>query len=182
MSDFNKAASDQKSVWRFAPGIALVLLLLASPVGFVLALPLLSPIYAYFVPAYSASAQLNELQATVKLQFHLSDNPHSGRALTVSTPDSSAKASMCGYDWAHYGRTELYLTERRTIAVISKECDYEISFGPLHIDDRTAASGVRPGRAVKFRSKSWTYLGAFDFLNEHRTRTLAFQPGGRPKF
>lgn len=178
MDDVGKAGSGQKRVWP-PPGI--VLLLVALPVGFFLTLPWTLSLHAYFVPAYSASVKLEELRATVRVQFHWTNDPDGGRYLTVYGPVRSVRASMCDYDWAHHGRTELYWTERRTIAVIGNECDYEISLEPLGIDNRTATSSVRSGQAVKFRSRLWTYLGAFDFVEGPGKRTFVFTSGGQPQ-
>jgi hypothetical protein len=73
---------------------------------------------------------------------------------------------MCGFDWAHYPRTPVYLTADRTVAVQgSSEClDVSQSGWTVTYNMRAAPEG-------------WRYLGAFDFVvAPEGARQLRFIP------
>jgi hypothetical protein len=125
-------------------------------------------IYVDTVPAYSASFHIDEIDATVRLSFYwLWDEAgsYSGRHVTVTSPKGTVTYKMCGFDWSHWARTGIYLTEDRNIAVVGTDtCDDLVS--PA---DRT----VTPARNMP--SDNWTYLGAFDLKGGYG-RALRFVP------
>jgi hypothetical protein len=109
-----------------------------------------------FVPAYSAEHHIAEIATTVRLSFYRvwDETTDSGRYLTVTSPKGSLSQKLCGFDWAHRSRTNLYLTPSGNIAVLGpSECNYMIASSPLH-------------REAQFElpSESWSYLGAFDLV------------------
>lgn len=106
------------------------------------------------VPAYSASTQIAELQATLTLRFYYiwDEQADRGRYLYVGTPDGATRIAMQAFDWAHNSRTGIYITPERDIGIIGPFGDeYMASLDPPRM---TAARGP---------SEDWSYLGAFDF-------------------
>jgi len=61
--------------------------------------------YWNFMPAYSASTIVPDLQARVSLRFYYTSGQESGRSVIIETPRGSTTIEMCGFDWAHWGRT-----------------------------------------------------------------------------
>ena len=112
-------------------------------------------------PAHSAEFHIRELDATVGIQFYWlwGVGNGDGRYLTVSTRYGYVTHEMCGFDWAHWSRTSVYLAGADQIAVVGpQECDYLIS-----------VDGLVVSPAFKVPSADWVYLGAFHF---------AASPGG----
>jgi hypothetical protein len=153
---------DRRRIWRILGAIALL----------PLALPASCALYLNLVPAHSASFHVGEIDTTVSLAFHwvwAESGGNSGRYLTVRSRQGSVTHHMCGFDWAHFPRTRVYLTAERTIAVQgSDEC---LPF-------------VRPDLIVSYNARSgsqgWRYLGAFDLVAAPHgvpgTRQLRFIP------
>ena len=64
----------------------------------------------------NAETEVEQRQATIKLTFDyilenrdgVVDESNSGRFLTVWIPRTRLTHKMCGYDWAHRGRTGIY--------------------------------------------------------------------------
>jgi hypothetical protein len=147
-------------------GIAVICLGLLA-IYIVLRLTTLHPI--------SAEVEIKERQATVKLTFDYIDGPigivdenNSGRFLTVTFPRARISHRLCGYDWAHYGRTGIYVIPGENLAVLGVGgCDYLVSRHPLDIS--------RMGRVT---SDDWVYLGAFDWASRILP-TRGAQIGGR---
>ena len=141
-------------------GIAILL----SPVVLVICVWL----YTSYVPAHSAEVHIAEADATVRLDFYwvwdeMADN---GRYLTVTTPVGWIRQNVCGFDWAHWSRTSVYLTETRGIAVLGPDhCDYLFRL-PLH----------KIERAFQVPSEGWIYLGAFELRSDGMLRRLRFVP------
>jgi hypothetical protein len=120
-----------------------------------------------FVPAYSASTFIADLRTNLTLGFYYTwdENTDRGRYLYVNGPTGSLRLAMTAFDWAHTGRTSLYLTPQREIGVLGPmDDDYVISLDPLrsHPLRRRAPNG-------------WVYLGAFDYeRSPHNERRLRF--------
>jgi hypothetical protein len=118
------------------------------------------------VPAYSASTQIADLQATLTLRFYYiwDEQADRGRYLYVSTPGSKTRIALKAFDWAHNSRTSIYLTRERKIGIVGPiGDDYLVSSDPLQT---TTARGA---------SYDWSYLGAFDFqLLQGGARRLRF--------
>jgi hypothetical protein len=127
-------------------------------------------------PAHSAEFHIKELDATVGIQFYrlwrVGDGD--GRYLTVSTRHGHVTHEMCGFDWAHWSRTSVYLAGADQIAVVgAQECDYLIS-----------VEGLVVSRAFKVPSADWVYLGAFDFTassGDPSARELRFVPASEQR-
>jgi hypothetical protein len=103
-----------------------------------------------FVPWHAADLHIKELDTTITLQFYLTSGG-SGRYLTVKTPYGETRQNICGFNWAHWSRTSIYLTEDRRIAVLGVDhCDYVVSINPMEMTE-----------ARNIPSENWTYLGAF---------------------
>lgn len=150
------------------PAATLGLLAILSPVGVVLAAPLLAAVYCYLVPAHSAATAIDRLGVTVELNFHYTlFDGGDGRSVTARTASERMTRSLCGYDWAHAARTSLYLTSDRRVAILGSEdgCEALITPSPL------AATS-----AITTASETWTYLGAFDFTPRAYGRALRFFP------
>jgi hypothetical protein len=130
------------------------LFLLALAVGFVLAFPAaiaLWFLYHRVVPAYSASTHISEIQTTVTLRFYYTDTDQ-GRYLYVKSPNGGIRIAMTAFDWAHDGRTSIYLTPQHKVGVAGPAGDdYLVSLDPPIVEN---ARGY---------SDDWAYLGAFDF-------------------
>jgi hypothetical protein len=148
----------------FAPTTFLVLaaaLMLAGPY-----------LYTKIFPAYSAEYVVIERHASVGLKFYwvwAADRQNDGRFFSVDTAAGSISHPMCGFDWAHWARTNIYLAGGDKIALI----------GPQHCDYVIALDTLTVSRAFKIPSDDWTYLGAFDFVehpNGPGTRALRFIP------
>jgi len=124
-------------------------------------------VWATFVPVHSASVTLADMPVTLALRFHYTwdENTDSGRYLQVTTPKATIRLAMTAFDWAHNGRTSLYLTPRREIAVLGPmDDDHLISLDPLK--SRSIAGTAADG---------WIYLGAFDYeAAPGRERRLRF--------
>lgn len=146
----------------------LLLLLVLFPV----LLPALCVSYLVLVPPYSASFYVKDVRTTVTVSFYWvwNDMFDNGRRMTLRTPRGALTHAMCGYDWAHWARTGVYLTKNQNIAVVGPDgCDYLVS-----ITDRTVT------KARDMPSDKWSYLGAFDFVGYprggNRERALRFIP------
>ena len=123
--------------------------------------------WATFVPAYSASTFIASLRTNLTLCFYYTwdENTGRGRYLYVNGPTGSLRLAMTAFDWAHTGRTSLYLTPQREIGVLGPmDDDYVISLDPLR------------SRPLREAPKGWVYLGAFDYewspFNERRLRFI----------
>ena len=140
-------------VWK-----KLLLLVLALPLGVVLALALSVFVflgYCQLVPAASAKAFVAELNTSVKLELYwvLDVRNSSGRYLVIDSPKGRISSDVGGFDWAHWSRTSLYVTQDRKIAVLGVlYSDYIIDPSNLTIENL----------AGEVASDGWTYLGAFD--------------------
>jgi hypothetical protein len=125
-------------------------------------------LYTELAPAYSTEVYIKEIDATVALKFYwvwdeMKDN---GRYLTVRAPSGGVTANICGFDWAHWARTSVYVTEERAVAVLgSQQCDVIVRPPYRRMD-----------RAFRLSSDHWTYLGAFDFGSSGPHRILRFIP------
>lgn len=145
-----------------------IVIVLATPIALLLALVGLYLTYVSFIPAYSAEHRVDQIATTVRLDFYLvwDENHDNGRYLTVSRPGGRLSLSMCGYDWAHNSRTNIYLTPNVGLAVLGPdECNYMI-----------AAKSFRVTADFDLPSERWSYLGAFDFLGLGAERHLRFAP------
>ena len=137
---------------------SLLLLVLALPLGVILVLALTISGYLLFtqlVPAASAKAFVAELNTSVRLELFwvLDVRNSSGRYLVIDSPKGRISGNIAGFDWAHWSRTSLYLTEDRKIAVLGVVySDYIIDPSNLTIENL----------AGSVASDGWTYLGAFD--------------------
>jgi hypothetical protein len=134
----------------------LIFLLAVAAVVVLLPLGAIGAWIAYWklVPAYSASMAVTDLQTTLTLRFYYiwDENSDHGRYLRVSGPNGSTTVAMTAFDWAHNGRTSIYVTPRKQIAIVGPiGDDYLVSLDPPRTD---------PAREP---SDDWTYLGAFDF-------------------
>jgi hypothetical protein len=143
---------------------------------FLLLLPVILPVscalYIGYVPPHAASTEIEEIKTTVDLRFYwvTDENKDSGRYFTVRTLAGSITHGMCGFDWAHWARTSLYLTDAGGLAILGfHDCDYFVSLPQLTITRKP------PGP-----SEAWRYLGAFDFAfaptGVAGTRNLRFIP------
>src|SRR3974390_3575165 len=86
-------------------------------------LPVTAILYTKLVPAYSAEIYIKDIDATVALKFYrvwdeMKDN---GRYVTVRAPSGRVTPNVCGFDWAHWARTSVYLTDDRGGAVLGPE-------------------------------------------------------------
>jgi hypothetical protein len=145
-------AADESDERRLIGGFwTLVVSILLMPVVF----PTVAFLYMRLVPAYSADVYIPPIDATVALKFYwvwdeMKDN---GRYLTLRAPGGAVTLNICGWDWAHWARTSVYLTQDRAVAVLGpQECDYLVR--PPY---RTV------NHVFRVPSDNWTYLGAFDF-------------------
>jgi hypothetical protein len=110
-------------------------------------------LYTAVVPAHSAEFYIEEIDTTVALKFYWrwGDTNGDGRFLTVRAPRGRITQDVCGWDWAHWSRTSVYLTPDRKIAVLGPDqCEYLVNLAPISI--------AHPVRAP---SEHWIYLGAF---------------------
>jgi hypothetical protein len=126
--------------------------------------------YWNFMPAYSASTIVPDLQARVSLRFYYTSGQESGRSVIIETPRGSTTIEMCGFDWAHWGRTSVYRTSDRGLAIVGlHDCDYLVSHDLTVIPRPAPAS-----------SADWDYVGAFDlvFISQGRAdaREMRFIP------
>jgi hypothetical protein len=152
----------------FKSAARLLALAVFAPVGAILALPVLMAIYCYLVPAHTARVELDQIGATVEIAFYYTFGERiDGRTLTISTRWGRVTQRICGYDWAHRARTNLYLTADRRIAILGSEngCEALATITPLAITDRIDGS-----------TQDWTYLGVFDFTPQTRRRVFRFFP------
>lgn len=141
-------------------------LLIACIVLSPLMLFIAAELYTAVVPAYSATLYIKELDTSLDLRFYWVWNEANGngRYLTARTPRGRVTENVCGWDWAHWGRTSVYLTPDGRIAVLGPDrCDYLVTIDP-------------PELTYPFRlaSEDWTYLGAFDFVESRSGRHLRF--------
>jgi hypothetical protein len=135
-----------------AIGTVLVLAPLAALLGAVF--------YFAFVPAHSAEFHIAEIDTTVALRFYWtwSGPNEEGRYLTVASPHGRVTQQVCGWDWAHWSRTSVYLTPEHAIAVIGPDqCEYLVANDPPAITS-----------LVNQSSDLWKYLGAFDLAGYPR--------------
>jgi hypothetical protein len=157
--DHSKPRGFRTSLW------VIVWLLLGSTAAPVVAF---AAYIAYWsvVPAYSASTQIADLQASLTLRFYYiwDEQADHGRYLSMTTPGGRIRIAMTAFDWAHNSRTSLYVTPERRIGII----------GP--IGDDYLVSLDRPlTTTARGPSDDWSYLGAFDFqLLEGGARRLRF--------
>lgn len=120
--------------------------------------------YSTVVPAHTVETEIAELRAKVTLDFYYVWGNESGRFVTIRTPQGQVRANICGYDWAHYGRTNIYVTEDRKIAIVGYDlCDLIFDLGTMSFAE-----------AKHINSEHWRYLGAFRI--HPRTRVLSFSP------
>jgi hypothetical protein len=139
---------------------AAFLLVLVSPLLLIGAALAFWTIYIAIVPAFAASTEIPGNNITVRLQFFWIDDlfddglQKSGRFLTITSPRGRVDYNMPGWDWAHRARTSLYLTENNDLAIL----------GPDEEDILIAGDPAKVSRAFRIPSQSWTYLGAFDFV------------------
>jgi hypothetical protein len=160
---------------RFLKYAALALALAASPFIAILAVLASWMVYEVFVPVFSASFRIAEIDMVVKLDFFRINDPFgdgldkSGRYLTMQSPQGEIRYNMLGYNWARRARTGVYLTGAGNIAILGPDgADILVDTGRMKISDalRTSAGG-------------WTYLGAFDFVEpliRSRDPSLRFIP------
>ena len=133
------------------------LFLLVFVMFFVLSVPAAVAVWIIYwkvVPAYSANTRIANIETILTLRFYYTEdeNIEHGRYLYVNSPKGSIKIAMTAFDWAHNGRTSIYLTPQRKIGVVGPiGDDYLVSF------DRPTTDAARGP------SDDWTYLGAFDF-------------------
>ena len=142
---------------------------LLAPVALVVCIIL----YTTLVPAHSAKVYVAEVDASVQLDFYWvwDEMSNNERYLTVTASGGWIRQSICGFDWAHRGRTSVYLTESRGIAVLGPDhCDYLLRL-PLRLIERVS----------QVPSESWTYLGAFDLRSAGPLRVLRFIPSSEER-
>ena len=121
-------------------------------------------VYYRVVPAYSASAQIGDLQTTVTLRFFYTlGDEDDGRYLYVTAPSGVTKIALPGFDWAHYSRTSIYLTPDHKIGIVSP------LLGEYLLPPNTLKTTI-----ASQPSSDWTYLGAFDFEGGGAERQLQF--------
>jgi hypothetical protein len=157
--------SNGNDEWRVVAGFwTLAVSILLLPVILLVA----ANVYTEMVPAYSAAIHIKEIDATVALRFYWvwDGAKDEGRYLSVRAPSGGAALNICGFDWAHWARTSVYLTEERAVAVLGPHyCDYILRSPYRTID-----------RAFRVPSDSWIYLGAFDFRGSGSRHILRFIP------
>ena len=154
------------SDWRRIRRILLFILILP------IALPASCALYVGFVPAHSASFHIDEVDTTVSLSFYWvwDETRDDGRYFSVRAPTGTIKHKMCGFDWAHWSRTSIYLTNDRGLAILGfHDCDYFIPLPRLTVT-----------RSAPAQSDAWRYLGAFDLVHSSTgvagTRHMRFIP------
>ena len=157
--DHSKPRGFRTSLW------VIVWLLLGSTAAPVVAF---AAYIAYWsvVPAYSASTQIADLQASLTLRFYYiwDEQADRGRYLSISMPGGTTRIAMKAFDWAHNSRTSIYVTPERKIGVI----------GPIG-DDYLVSSDPPQSMTARGPSDDWSYLGAFDFqLLQGGARRLRF--------
>ena len=153
---------DRRRIWRILGLVALLPLIL----------PASCALYPNLVPAHSASFHVAGIDTTVSLAFHwvwAESGDNSGRYLNLRSKNGSITHQICGFDWAHFPRTPVYLTVDRTIVIqASSEC----------------GDFLAPGLIVTYNTRvapqGWRYLGAFDLVTAPHgvpgTRQLRFIP------
>jgi hypothetical protein len=128
----------------------------------------------------NAETEVEQRQATIKLTFDyilenrdgVVDESNSGRFLTVWIPRTRLTHKMCGYDWAHRGRTGIYVVGQHDLAVIGVDgCDYLVA-----AQTKTVSRVPR-----SLPSEDWVYLGAFDWITRILP-TRGSQVGGHHRF
>jgi hypothetical protein len=157
--DHSKPRGFRTSLW------GIVGLLLASTAAPVVAVAAYIAFWSV-VPAYSASTQIADLQASLTLRFSYiwDEQADRGRYLYISTPGSRTRIAMRAFDWAHNSRTSIYATPERKIGII----------GPIG-DDYLASLDPPQTMPARGPSDDWSYLGAFDFqLLQGGARQLRF--------
>jgi hypothetical protein len=157
--DHSKPRGFRTSLW------VIVWLLLGSTAAPVVAF---AAYIAYWsvVPAYSASTQIADLQASLTLRFYYiwDEQADHGRYLSMTTPGGRTRIAMTAFDWAHNSRTSIYVTPERRIGII----------GPIG-DDYLVSLDRPQTTTAKGPSDDWSYLGAFDFqLLQGGARRLRF--------
>jgi hypothetical protein len=138
----------------------------------ILALPLLAILAATLFfsvfPWFATDHYVETVHTNVRLEFYLvwDETKDDGRYLTISSPAGRKTFEICGFDWAHRSRTNLYLTKNNNIAVE----------GPDHYDYVVALDTLKTTTWPGPVPADWTYLGAFEIVAEgpHRERVLRF--------
>ena len=153
---------------RWNPIGATVALLLLAPLALILPVVIVVAgciAHSAIVPAHSASTKIPDLETDLTLRFYYTWNDaDSGRYLYINAPSGRIRIAMTAFDWAHNGRTSIYLTTERKVAVLGPSGDdYLVSLDPLTTNVATGTS------------ENWVYLGAFDFqLAEGGWQSLRF--------
>jgi hypothetical protein len=176
--NFPMADVDDNFVGRRQPSAILdtarVAALLLGGVFAIIAMPVfafLTEILFYSVfPWHSAEHYVEAIRTNVRLEFYLvwDEAKEDGRYLTISSPAGRKTFEICGFDWAHYSRTNLYLTKDNDIAVEGFDhCDYVVAFAPDML------------KLIEWRATvpaEWTYLGAFEIVADgpRREKKLRF--------
>jgi len=105
-------------------------------------------------PAASAKTFVPELNTSIEFELYsIMEDNDSGRYLTVSSPAGRFSGKISGFDWAHWSRTSLYMTEDHKIAVLG------VSYSDHIVDPEKRTIDIMPPNVP---SEAWTYLGAFD--------------------
>src|SRR6202030_1236669 len=170
VAQIGRQPDPSQGIYLFRAFLLTVLAFLFAPIV-VAALALTSYVVWWtFVPKHSANVKIKELNTTIALQFYLTIGG-TGRYLTVNTPYGWITENICGFDWAHWSRTSIYLTEDQKIAVLGPTyCDYLISTNPVEMT-----------RAFKIPSENWIYLGAFQlaaYPKHDAPNAFRFVPAG----
>ena len=98
-----------------------------------LTLCLLIALHIAFVPAYSAAFRIDDIKATIRLNFYSlwsEAQSNSGRYLAVHSNKGMLVHEICGFDWAHRARTSVYLTKGDKIVVLGSENGCDAVFDP----------------------------------------------------
>ena len=165
-------SSTRKRQSSIVANTAKVAALLIGGVFAILALPFLpiaaGMLYYSFFPWYAADHNVGAVRTNVLLEFYLlsDEAKDDGRYLTITNAAGRKRFEICGIDWAHYSRTNLYLTEDNNLAVEGvKHCDYVVALDKLEL---ITWRGPVPDK--------WTYLGAFEIVADapSRERKLRF--------
>jgi hypothetical protein len=110
-------------------------------------------VWPMIVPKHAANFRFHELSTTLTLKYYMvwDEAENSGRYLTIETPYGRITENICGFDWAHWSRVNIYLTRDRRIGVSAPgDCGYVASTNPVE---------VTPINKIPF--DEWAYVGAF---------------------
>lgn len=133
----------------------LAIIILSIPVAVAFSALALIISWVYF-PAYSASIDIRELNTKVILNFYYTwSNEDSGREINMKTRHGFVKTKICGYDWAHHSRTNIYTTPGGRIAVVGPDC-CDLIFDPV---------ALTSSPATNVSSDGWAYIGGFFLIN-----------------